>query len=237
MSRTHTYLAALAAALLLCGAAQAATQNGKPACAASSAKSAAPSKTANVPQTVIDSDSLDMVAGEDINTFHFAGNVRAEGQGMILTCDKLDVVARRQIAKATIGHMNSVKIIVATGNVRMEQPGRVATCGKAEMTPDDGLVVMTESPKIVDTKATIEGWKIIYNSHDRTAQVLPTPQDQTQPGQKKLRSHVIIAEQAMSKLDYQQVLGVDKPEGEKKPETPQTATPQPAKAQPSTTTR
>jgi len=166
-----------------------------------------------VPQTIIDSDSLELLAGEEANSFRFTGNVRAEGQGMLLTCDKLDVIARRQNkTKGTIGRMNSVKSIVAQGHVRMEQTGRVAVAGRAEVLPDEGLVVLSDNPRIIDSKATVEGWKIIYNSRDRTAQVLPTPEDQLLPGQKKTRSRVTIAEQAVPKLDYQEVLGTDKPE-------------------------
>lgn len=166
----------------------------------------------DAPQTVIDSDSLEMTAGEEANNFRFAGNVRAEGKGMLLTCDKLDVIARRQTkGKATIGKMNSVQSIVAQGNVRMEQAGRTAYAGRAEVLPDDGLVILSDHPRIVDAKATVEGWKIVYNSRDRTAQVLPTPADQLAPGQKKTRSRVTISEQAIPKLDYQQVLGIDKP--------------------------
>ena len=170
-------------------------------------------QTTTVPQTVIDSDSLELVAGEDANSFRFTGNVHAESQGMLLTCDKLDVVANRQgKSKGTIGHMNAVKSIIAQGHVRMEQQGRVAVAGRAEVLPDDGLVVLSDNPKIIDSKATVEGWKIIYNSRDRTAQVLPTPDNQLQPGQKKARSRVTIAEQAVPKIDYQQVLGTDKEE-------------------------
>lgn len=164
-----------------------------------------------IPQTVIDSDSLELLAGEEANSFRFTGNVHAESQGMLLTCDKLDVIARRQ-GKGTIGSMNSVKSIVAQGNVRMEQMGRVAVAGRAEVLPDDGLVVLSDKPKIIDAKATVEGWKIIYNSRDRTAQVLPTPEDHLLPGQKKARSRVTISEQVVPKLDYQQVLGTDRPE-------------------------
>jgi lipopolysaccharide export system protein LptA len=164
-----------------------------------------------IPQTVIDSDSLELLAGEEANSFRFTGNVRAESQGMLLTCDKLDVVARRQ-GKGTIGHMNSLKNIVAQGNVRMEQMGRVAVAGRAEVLPDDGLVILSDNPKIIDSKATVEGWKIIYNSRDRTAQVLPMPEDQLLPGKKKARSRVTISEQVVPKLDYQQVLGTDRSE-------------------------
>jgi lipopolysaccharide export system protein LptA len=200
--------------------------------ASSVAAQAAQEKTSTIPETSIDSDSLELLAGEDVNSFHFAGNVRADSQGMFMTCDKLDVVVRRMgKSKATIGRMNSVKSIVAQGHVRMEQTGRVAVAGRAEVLPDEGLVVLSDNPKIIDSKATVEGWKIIYNSRDRTAQVLPTPDDQLLPGQKKTRSHVIISEQAVPKLDYQQVMGADKPEEKSADKAPEAKTaPKPAPA-------
>jgi lipopolysaccharide export system protein LptA len=171
-------------------------------------------------ETVIDSDSLEMTAGDDVNNFRFAGNVRAVGRGMVLTCDKLDVIARRLAgSKGTIGKMNSVQSIVATGGVRMEQAGRVATAGRAEVLPDEGLVILSDNPKIIDSKATVEGWKIVYNSRDKTAQVLPTPEDQLLPGQKKARSRVTLSENVIPKLDYEQVLGAEKPE-EAAPQAP-----------------
>ncbi|HNX04773.1 MAG TPA: LptA/OstA family protein [Opitutales bacterium] len=170
-------------------------------------------------ETIIDSDSLEMTAGDDVNNFRFAGNVHAQGKGMLLTCDKLDVIARRQgKSGGTIGRMNSVQSIVAQGNVRMEQAGRVAMAGRAEVSPDEGLVILSDHPKIVDAKATVEGWKIVYNSRDKTAQVLPTPEDQLLPGQKKARSRVTIAENAIPKLDYEQVLGTDKPAADEAPQ-------------------
>ncbi len=161
---------------------------------------AAQNPSAPAEETVIDSDSLEMTALDDVNNFRFSGNVRAVGKGMVLTCDHLDVIARRQAgSKGAIGRMNSVQSIVAKGNVRMEQAGRVATAGRAEVTPDEGLVVLSENPKIVDSKATVEGWKIVYNSRDKTAQVLPTPEDQLLPGQKKARSRVTLSENAIPK--------------------------------------
>jgi lipopolysaccharide transport protein LptA len=187
----HTLIAATLAALILANVARAAQ---------------------TAPQTVIDSDSLEMTAGDDVNNFRFSGNVRAEGEEMTLTCDRLDVIAKRQAkGKSTIGKMNSVQSVVAEGNVRMEQAGRVATAGRAEVLPDKGLVILSDNPKIVDAKATVEGWQIIYNSRDRMAQVLPTPADMILPGQQKVRSRVTIAEEAVPKLDYEKVLGGDKP--------------------------
>ena len=81
---------------------------------------------------------------------------------------------------------------------------------------------------------TVEGWRIIYNSRDRSAQVLPSPDNQLLPGQKKVRSHVILAEQAVPKLDYEQVLGSEKPDEAEpaKAKTPAAAKPAAATTKP-----
>ncbi|MFA5257388.1 MAG: LptA/OstA family protein [Opitutales bacterium] len=169
-------------------------------------------RAADTPQTVIDSDKLDLVAGETTNSFVFEGNVNADGQGMLLTCERLEVLAARTAsAKGTVGKMGAVESVVATGNVRIEQAGRVAVAGKAEVMPAEGLVILSDHPKIIDSRATVEGWKIIYNSKDRTVQVLPTPPELQTEGSKGGRSRVVLSEDAIPKLDYEKVLGNEPP--------------------------
>jgi lipopolysaccharide transport protein LptA len=181
---------------------------------------AASDKPAAVQQeTIIDSDALDMQAGDATNTFKFSGNVHAIGQGIDLTCDRLDVIAGRSAkTKGTIGKMSSLESVIATGNVRIEQAGRIATAGKAEVKPAEGLVILSDNPVILDAKARVEGWKIIYNSKSRTVQVLPAPVTANQPGK---RSRVVLSEQAIPKIDYEKVMseGADRPaDATKKPE-------------------
>ena len=160
------------------------------------------------PQTVIDSDTLSMQAGDDVNTFLFKGSVHAEGRSMLLICDELKIIARRKAGSdSTVGQMGSVDLVEATGNVRIEQAGRVATAGKAEVKPVDGLVILSDNPRIVDSKATVVGWKIVYNSKDKTVQVLPDPNPSPASGESAGRSRVILSEDAIPKIDYNTVLG------------------------------
>ena len=154
-------------------------------------------------QTVIDSDQLTMQGTDDYNEFTFSGRVRAEGRDMLLLADDLVVHARRaRNAEGAVGEFGSIQTIVATGNVEIRQAGRVAYAGRAEVRPDEGLVVLSDSPRIVDERATVEGWQIVYNSETKTVQVLPDPAQQGRDGQ---RSRVILAESAIPQLDYEHI--------------------------------
>jgi len=185
-------------------------------------------RAADAPQTVIDSDKLNLVAGETTNSFVFEGNVRADGQGMLLTCERLEVLAARTAsAKGTVGKMGAVESVVATGNVRIDQAGRVAEAGKAEVKPAEGLVILSDHPRIIDSRATVEGWKIIYNSKDRTVQVLPTPPELQTEGGKGGRSRVVLSEETIPKLDYEKVLGNEPPPPEEPTADPSTDAPEP----------
>lgn len=53
----------------------------------------------NRPQTVISSDELDMVGGDEANHFYFRGNVKVQATNMIATCDELEVISARQQSK------------------------------------------------------------------------------------------------------------------------------------------
>ncbi len=178
------------------------------------------------PETVIDSDSLTMQGTDDYNEFTFAGRVHAEGRELLLLADKLVVKARRQQARrapeGAVGQIGAIESIVATGNVEIRQAGRVAYAGRAEVQPDAGLVILSENPRIVDEKATVKGWKIVYNSQNKTVQVLPDP-NQPQQGERQ-RSRVILSESAIPPLDYEHIQQPELPEPAE--QAPQPAGPQ-----------
>lgn len=154
-------------------------------------------------QTAIESDSLEMQGGEDRNEFLFSGNVRVESEQLRMLTDRLLVLARREARPdATVGKIGAIESIIATGNVEIHQGGRVAYAGKAEVFPDTGLLVLSDSPRIVDENAVIEGWQIVLDRDNRTARVVPQPATDGQPGQ---RSRVVLDDQAIPSLDYDQL--------------------------------
>lgn len=52
------------------------------------------------PETVISSDELDMVGGDEANHFYFRGNVKVQATNMLATCDELEVISARQGGKS-----------------------------------------------------------------------------------------------------------------------------------------
>lgn len=175
------------------------------------------------PETVIDSDALTMEGTDDYNDFTFSGRVRAQGRDMLLLADELQVHARRSRGgDGAVGQIGAIESIVAKGNVEIRQAGRVAYAEMAEVQPEAGLVVLSGNPRIVDEKATVKGWKIVYNSQSKTVQVLPDPNPPAEGDRQ--RSRVILSESAIPALDYDQIQQpqLSTPAGEQPEESPGT---------------
>lgn len=127
-------------------------------------------------KTTIESDSLEMKGGTDRNHFYFTKHVSLLGNNMLITCEKLEVeTLRGGDQDATVGKIGSIVSAVATDNVVITQSGRKATCGRADFNPKEGLVVLSDNPKVLDTEAEVTGWKIVIHTGDRKVQVLSDP--------------------------------------------------------------
>lgn len=114
------------------------------------------------PPTVIESDKLEMVTREGESHFVFSQNVKVTGNNLTVTCDQLEVhSAKSEDQSEGVAEIGSIQMIVAAGNVRMEQEGRVATSGRAELFPQEGRVVLLDSPVIHDLHGTGTGARII----------------------------------------------------------------------------
>jgi hypothetical protein len=102
--------------------------------------------------TVIESGSAEMVSTEKETTFTFRNGVTVIGTNMKITCENLEVIARRTgDPAATFGKQENFKSLVATGDVRIFQSDREATCDRAEVFPGDDKVVLTGNPKVRST--------------------------------------------------------------------------------------
>src|SRR5215212_5323177 len=103
---------------------------------------ASPTAPATPPvPTVIDSGSAEMVSTEKETTFTFRNGVTVTGTNLKMTCDHLEVVARRSgDPAATFGKQENFKSLVATGNVYIVQSDREASCDRAEVIPGDDKV-------------------------------------------------------------------------------------------------
>jgi len=108
-------------------------------------------RSAEPPNTVIVSQSLDMHSTDTETISVFTGNVVVTGNDLRITCDRLDVVSTRMGDKAdTVGRQENFKSLIATGHVHMVQQDREAMCGRAEVRPREDKVTLTENPVVID---------------------------------------------------------------------------------------
>jgi lipopolysaccharide export system protein LptA len=163
--------------------------------------------------TVIESGSAEMVSTEKETTFTFRNGVTVTGTNLKITCQDLEVIARRTgDPSATFGKQENFKSLVATGNVRIVQNDREATCEKAEVFPGDDKVVLTGDPKVrsLDGQYQASGPKMVLHRGERRAQIIAEGSDRPRISLPPLKD-----------------LGYEKEKEKKK---------QPGKAEPATTT-
>ena len=128
------------------------------------------------PLTVVRSESLEMTSTPELNYFYFSNNVTITGNNLLVKCDNLEVTANRSgEAEATIGRIGVIKKIIAIGSVEIFQAGRAALAGRAELLPAEDKIILTDSPQILDRKATVSGWRITLLKGNRTAIVENNP--------------------------------------------------------------
>lgn len=138
-----------------------------------SAPPTAPS--APVVPTVIESGTAEMVSTDKETTFTFGQGVVVTGTNLRITCDNLEVVARRSgDPSATFGKQENFKSLIATGNVRIVQNDREATCERAEVFPGDDKVVLSGNPKVrsVDGQYEASGPRMELLKGERRARII-----------------------------------------------------------------
>ncbi|MBC9867882.1 MAG: hypothetical protein F7B06_01535 [Opitutae bacterium] len=122
--------------------------------------------------TVITGDDLEMLSGDEKSEFHITGRVQVIGTNLRLTCDELHITSvKRGDPSDTIGKIGKVTEIIAIGNVRVAQKGRSASGGRAEFFPEEGKVLLTESPVVTDAQGTVSGTEIEWFHGQRRALV------------------------------------------------------------------
>lgn len=132
---------------------------------------ALPPPAADTPKTVIESDYLELVTGTDQNVFLFEGNVRIGGTNLTAECDRMEVIASREVEAdpgATFGDIGAIEKIIAMGSVVIRQAGRTAEAGRAEIFPREGKVILTENPRVTDEKGMVAtGPRMVLNQGER----------------------------------------------------------------------
>lgn len=92
----------------------------------------------------------------------FSGDVVVSMDPLRLTCETLEVTYHRQQ-----GYVD----FVATGSVRAEREGLQATAGKAQYQGADGLLTLTESPRVEGDAGVLEGARIVLDVHNETVSI------------------------------------------------------------------
>jgi lipopolysaccharide export system protein LptA len=145
------------------------------ACAEAPAVPAAAAPAIPPVPTVIESGSAEMVSTEKETTFTFRNGVTVTGTNLKLTCDHLEVIARRTgDPSATFGKQENFKSLIATGKVHIVQSDREATCERAEVFPGDDKVILTGDPKVrsIDGQYQAAGPKMVLHRGERRAQII-----------------------------------------------------------------
>ena len=133
-------------------------------------------QTDPVENTVITSEHLEMQGTEGKNYFYFTGKVDVKGTNLQILCDELTVVSLREgPAGATIGSIGAIEKIIARGSVEIHQAGRSAYAELAEVNPQDGKVILSENPRIVDDSVEVEGYQFVLHRGEKKFESVPDP--------------------------------------------------------------
>lgn len=188
-----------------------------PAKAAPATSATAAPATPPVP-TVIESGAAEMVSTDKETTFTFSNGVTVTGTNLKMTCDHLEVIARRTgDAAATFGKQENFKSLIATGQVHIVQNDREATCERAEVFPGDDKVVLTGNPNVrsLDGQYQASGPKMELLRGERRARIIANA------GQ---RPRITLP--ALKDLGYEKEK--EKKKAPAKPESPAPTAPEPA---------
>jgi lipopolysaccharide transport protein LptA len=139
-------------------------------------------------KTTILSQTLEMVSSDEENTFYFTKDVRVNSTDLLVTAEKMIVTAQRSSSPTnaaaqgkTQTPLGAIKKIVAMGNVHISQQNREATAGRAEFLTEEGKVVLTENPRVIDAQAIVSGWRITLFHDQRRMLVEQDPNGPARP--------------------------------------------------------
>lgn len=128
--------------------------------------------------TVIDSNHLAVVRGEEGNRFVFSGKVHIRSEGFEARCDRMEV----HTAQAVEGvrgpdpaGFGSIRLIEATGSVEIEQGTRRATAERALIFPREEKVILEGDPVLRDGRGVVRGYRMILYGEDGRIAVEPGP--------------------------------------------------------------
>lgn len=105
----------------------------------------------------ITSEQLD--ADDQAGVFVFKGDVQAQQGDVFIYAQTMTVSYMKNVTR-------QIDTVVAQGDVRIVQLNRVATGGKAIFYHQEGRIVLSEKPRVVQGDNTVEGERIIVYLND-----------------------------------------------------------------------
>ncbi len=113
--------------------------------------------------TTIESDTAELVTTKAGHRFYFAGKVVVVGTDLLLKCDELEILSKRESkSSAKVG---KISLMVARGNVSIKQKGSHGSGDKAIMQAATGLFTLLGSPAVlIDERGKLEGNEIVFES-------------------------------------------------------------------------
>ena len=126
-------------------------------------------------QTVITSNSLEMVRKEDANYFHFQGRVRVESENLRLHCDKLEVITvnsqeggeDKNAQEVNSTRFGRIEKITAKGSVVIEQQGRTADADSAIVHPQKEFMILEGNVKLRNEDGVVSGPRLLIEKGKR----------------------------------------------------------------------
>jgi len=103
--------------------------------------------------------SQQLEADDQTGIFIFKGDVQAQ-QGDVF------IYAQIMTVSYVNGETRQIDTVIAEGDVRIVQLNRVATGGKAIFYHQEGRIILSEKPRVVQGDNTVEGERIIVYLND-----------------------------------------------------------------------
>lgn len=112
--------------------------------------------------TIITSQTLELIEGVDFDNFYFQGAVEVLGEGFFVSCEHLHVISRaeKNDAAGTKLQIGKIETMDASGNVYIEQDDKKAWAQQAQVLPDEEKMILTKDARLKDERGTVAGHRI-----------------------------------------------------------------------------
>ena len=145
-------------------------------------------------ETVIKSQTLQMIEKPDHNLFRFTDSVSVNGNNLNATCERMDVVVIEEKDESTGDMISKVQAVKAYEDVVFEQSARKATADVVSIMPIEGKIILEGNPVVTDEQGQVTGHRITLLQGERRAIVEGDKSKGT-------RARITLPEMDFSELD------------------------------------